>query len=321
MLDIIIVNYKSTNYLSDCLFSIAQSRDGLSANIYVFDNGSNDNIDQINNSFPDTFIIKNNHNIGFSKAVNRILRKTTSPYALVLNPDTTIDTEFLPSVMSFMEKNPDVGIAGPKVFNTDGSVQGSARSFPRFHTAFFGRSALLTKLFPNNRITCTNLLTTNCDGKSSMAVDWVSGSCMVVRREALDDVGLLDERFFLYWEDVDWCQRMWQKGWKVTYYPQASIEHRVGGSSDKNLVRAVFEFHKSAYLYFKKYFKSYCLILKPVVFLGLSFRFFVLVCLRLMRRWIVKLMQDAKITVFQNKRINSCSALIKWFSSSQGGED
>ncbi len=154
-----------------------------------------------------------------------------------------------------------------------------------------------------------------------MEVDWVSGSCMAVRREALDDVGLLDERFFLYWEDVDWCQRMWQKGWKVTYYPQASVEHYIGGSSEHNLIRSIFEFHKSAYLYFKKYFKSYYLIIKPVVFLGLSFRFVVLLSARLARRWIVKLIQYAKITVVQNKRINSFTSLAKWFSSPQEGED
>jgi GT2 family glycosyltransferase len=265
------------------------SLNGLDAHVFVFDNGSKDNVNQVNFAFPDTFLIKNSHNIGFSKAVNRILRKTTSPYALVLNPDTIIDKVFIPSVVSFMENNPDVGITGPKIFSLDGSVQGSARTFPTFHTAFFGRSALLTKMFPQNRITRANILTRNCDGKTPMEVDWVSGACMVVRREAITDVGLLDERFFLYWEDVDWCKRMRQKGWKVNYYPCVSIEHCIGGSSEQNLIRAVFEFHRSAYRYFKKYFKSYCLIIKPVVFLGLSLRFFVLLCLRLIRRWIVKL--------------------------------
>ncbi len=321
MLDIIIVNYKSTHYLTRCLSSVFESMDGLSVNVFVFDNGSKDNVDQIKNFFPNTFLIKHKHNIGFSKAVNKVLRKTDSPYAVVLNPDTIIDKDFLKSITSYMDGNPDVGIVGPKIFNPDGSIQGSARSFPTFHTAFFGRSALLTKLFPNNRITCANILTHQCDGKTPMEVEWVSGSCMIVRRKALDDVGSLDERFFLYWEDVDWCKRMWKRGWKVSYYPQASIEHYVGGSSEQNLTRAVFEFHKSAYRYFKKYFKPYRLIFKPVVFLGLCFRFFVLFFLRSARRWIVKLMRYAKITVVQNKRINSFTLLAKWFSSPQKGKD
>ncbi len=321
MLDIIIVNYKSTPYLLGCLTSVFESIDGLKATVFVFDNGSHENLDSINETHPDTILIKNSNNLGFSRAVNNVLKKTISPYAVILNPDTTIDKGFLKSITSYMVSNPDVGIAGPKIFNPCGSIQGSARSFPALHTVFFGRGALLSKLFPNNRITCTNILTQNCDGKTPMEVDWVSGACMVVRREAIIDVGLLDERFFLYWEDVDWCKRMQRKGWKVTYYPRVSIEHYVGGSSEQNLTRAVFEFHKSAYRYFKKYFKSYRLTLKPVVFLGLSFRFSVLLCLRLMRRWIVKLMRDAKTTVVQNKRINSFPLLAKWFSSPQERED
>jgi GT2 family glycosyltransferase len=321
MLDIIIVNYKSTPYLLDCLSSVFGSFNGLSVNVFVFDNDSNDNVDQINESFPKTFLTKNTKNIGFSKAVNNVLKRTTSKYAVILNPDTIVDQEFLKSIVSYMDANPGVGIAGPKIFDQGGTIQGSARLFPTFHTVFFGRSALLTKMFPKNRFTCANLLTSTCDGKTPMEVDWVSGSCMTVRREALDDVGLLDERFFLYWEDVDWCKRMWKRGWKVAYYPEASIEHYVGGSSEQNLIRAIFEFHKSAYRYFKKYFKSYRLILKPVVFLGLSFRFFVLLFLRLARRRIVKLMQYAKTTVVQNKRINSFPALAKWFTSPREREN
>lgn len=330
MLDIIIVNYKSTRYLTRCLSSVFESIDGLGAHVHVFDNGSNDDVGQINQSFPNTFLTKNSQNIGFSRAVNTVLKETNRRYVLILNPDTIVDKGFLKAIGSYMDTNPEVGIAGPKIFDPCGTIQGSARSFPTFHTAFFGRSALISKLFPKNRITRANLLTGNCDGKTPMEVDWVSGSCMAVRREAINDVGLLDERFFLYWEDVDWCKRMWKKGWKVVYYPQASIEHYVGGSSEQNLIRAVFEFHKSAYRYFKKYFKSYGSILKLVVFLGLSFRFVLLLFLRLARRWIVKLVQRAKTIVFQNKaprsklrgvmaktnkRISSFPPIAKWFSS------
>ena len=117
-----------------------------------------------------------------------------------------------------------------------------------------------------------------------MEVDWVSGACMVVKREALDDVGLLDERFFLYWEDVDWCKRMWNKGWKVTYYPRATIQHTVGGSSENNLIRSIFEFHKSAYAYFVRYYKSPKLFIKPLIITGLSLRFCGVLLLQSLRR-------------------------------------
>jgi GT2 family glycosyltransferase len=127
-----------------------------------------------------------------------------------------------------------------------------------------------------------------------MDVDWVCGACMVVRREALDNVGLLDERFFLYWEDADWCNRMWQKDWRVTYCPKVSIKHYAGGSSERNLLQSVFEFHRSAYRYFIKYFKSYFIILKPVVFLGLAFRFLGILILHSVRHSILRLKRNYK---------------------------
>jgi GT2 family glycosyltransferase len=107
-----------------------------------------------------------------------------------------------------------------------------------------------------------------------MKVDWVSGACMVVRGEAVRDVGFMDERFFLYWEDADWCRRMLQKGWQVVYFPGATAYHRVGGSSQKNILRSVFEFHKSSYRLFAKYAKGLPRFVKPLVILGLSLRLF-----------------------------------------------
>jgi len=93
-----------------------------------------------------------------------------------------------------------------------------------------------------------------------MEVDWVSGACMVVRRKAVDDIGLMDERFFLYWEDADWCKRMWKKGWKVVYFPQGSVVHYVGGSSTEAFLRSSFEFHKSSYKLFEKQSKDFSLV-------------------------------------------------------------
>jgi len=273
MIDLIIVNYKSTDFLHTCLSSVYDNLNGTKVNVHVFDNGSNDHVDLIETNFPNTSLIKHHHNLGFSKAVNKIIKKTSSPYIVLLNPDTIVNKNFFESIISFIQKHPDVGILGPKILDPDGSIQGSARAFPTFLSAWFGRRSLLTKMFPDSRATSANILTNKSDGKSSMEVDWISGACMVVRRQALEDVGLLDERFFLYWEDVDWCKRMWDKGWKVTYYPQATIQHAVGGSSEHYLIRSIFEFHKSAYIYLVKYFKSPKLLIKPLIIAGLSLRF------------------------------------------------
>jgi GT2 family glycosyltransferase len=284
MIDLIVVNYKSTDFLHTCLSSVYGNLNGTKVNAHVVDNGSRDHVHLIKGTFPETILTINNNNLGFSKAVNKIIKKTSSPYIVILNPDTIVFDDFFESVIAFMENNSDVGILGPKVLNPDNCVQGSARAFPTFRSAFFGRRSVLTRMFPNNRFTCANILSHLSDGTAPMEVDWVSGACMVVKRKALDDVGLLDERFFLYWEDVDWCKRMWDKGWKVTYYPQATIQHAVGGSSEHNLIRSIFEFHKSAYTYFVKYFKSPKLLIKPLIFAGLSLRFLGILLLQLIQR-------------------------------------
>ena len=284
MIDLIIVNYKSTDFLHTCLSSVYENLNGTKVNVHVFDNGSDDHVDLIKTNFPKISLIKNHRNLGFSSGVNRVLEKTSSPYILILNPDTIVYDDFFESVVGFMKKNSDVGILGPKVLDKAHCVQGSARAFPTLRSALFGRRSLLTRMFPRNRFTCANILSNLSDGKTPMEVDWVSGACMVVKREALDDVGLLDERFFLYWEDVDWCKRMWNKGWKVTYYPQATIKHAVGGSSEHNVFRSVFEFHKSAYAYFAKHFQSPRLLIKPLVVAGLSLRFCGILLLQSARR-------------------------------------
>ena len=272
LVDIVIVNYNSTDHLLGCLGSIHNSLKELPAKIIVQDNASKDNVERVTSAFPKVDLTKNRYNIGFSKAVNRGLQQGSAPYIVLLNPDTTVQDGLFRSAISYMEENPEVGILGPRILNTDGSVQGSARGFPTPLTALFGRNSLLTRIFPNNRLTQENILTTRSDGKTPMEVDWVSGACMLVRREAVEDVGLMDERFFMYWEDADWCRRMLQGGWKVSYFPQASILHYVGVSSEQLLFRSIFEFHKSIYWLFHKYNKPFLWFLEPIVIGGLSFR-------------------------------------------------
>lgn len=238
LLDIIIINYNSTDYLLGCLRSIYDSLQELPAKVIVQDNHSEDGVDRVKVEFRQVILSRNSYNMGFAKAINNALKQSDSPFIVLLNPDTYVMNGFFDPIIHYMEKNPDVGILGPKILNHDGSVQGSARTFPTPLTGLFGRSSLISRFFPNNPFTRANILTTRSDGKTPMEVDWVSGACMVVRRKALDDVGLLDERFFMYWEDADWCRRMWRKGGKVVYFPQASVVHYVGVSSDKALSRS-----------------------------------------------------------------------------------
>ena len=272
LLDIIIVNYKSTGLLIRCLGSVYDSTNGIPIRTFVQDNDSRDGVDRASATFPQINLTKNSCNMGFAKAVNRALEQGTAPYVLLLNPDTIVSNGFFESVLKFIEGNQDVGIVGSKILNKDGTVQGSARRFPTPFTALFGRATLLTRLFPNNRFSRANVLTTRSDGRTPMEVDWVSGACMLLRRKALDEASYLDDRFFLYWEDADLCRRVRESGWKVVYFPQASVWHCVGGSSQKRVFRSAIDFHKSSYRLFDKYAKGLLRIIKPLVIAGLSFR-------------------------------------------------
>ena len=284
-LDIIIVNYNSTDYLLRCLKSVYDSLQQFSAKIFVQDNASEDSVDRVSLMFPQVLLSKSSYNMGFAKAINNALGKGTGPYVVLLNPDTYLSDNFFEPVLSYMETNPDLGIIGPKILESDGSTQGSARSFPTPLTALFGRTSLLSRLFPGNRLTGANILTTQCDGKTPMEVDWVSGACMVVRRRAIERVGPLDERFFLYWEDADWCRRMWDSGWKVVYYPQASVKHFVGGSSERSRFRSTVEFHKSAYRLFAKHAKGAQRLAIPLAMGALTLRLFLSLTWNAMHLW------------------------------------
>lgn len=284
MIDIVIVNYNSTRYLLNCLDSIQKSIGEIPVKIYVEDNASNDGVESIKKEFPEVELNVNRQNTGFAGGVNRGVQRGNNPYVILLNPDTFVMPPFFDNCYRFMIKNPDVAIMGPRIYDHDGCLQNSARGFPTPLTAFFGRSSFLSRKFPRNPITSRNLLSLKSDGKTPMEVDWVSGACMVVRRSAIDEVGLLDERFFMYWEDADWCMRMRESGWKVIYYPQTSIYHYIGGSSEKKIIRSVYEFHKSVYILFEKYFPSPFSYLKPVVFCGLGLRVFLVLATQFFQR-------------------------------------
>lgn len=276
MFDIIIVNYNSTDLALSCLASLNQSLNGLPVNIYVVDNASIDDVDRVVAEFPDVRLLKNSINLGFARGTNQILKRSSAPYAIILNPDTLFQERFFEPVMSFLEENLDVGILGPKIVNPDGSVQGSARAFPSLLTAFFGRNTFLTRLIPKNPISQKNVVTLQGNGTSPTKVDWVSGACMVIRRKSLELTGFFDERFFMYWEDADLCRRMWNNGWKVIYFPRATLLHHIGQSSRKRKLGSEWNFHISAYRLFSKYAEGKARFLKPIVALGLFGRFIIL---------------------------------------------
>ncbi|MBW2707728.1 MAG: glycosyltransferase [Deltaproteobacteria bacterium] len=274
-LDVIIVNYNSTLPLLHCIESLLNAEGAISLTIHVHDNASSekDDVDRLTRAFPEVRLTKNHSNLGFAKAVNNALKQGSAPNVLILNPDTLVQPGLLSDTMGYMAEHPDVGVLGPMIFDGDGAIQGSARAFPNLLTALFGRKSILSKIFPSNPITRENILTARSDGMTPMEVDWVSGACMFVKREAFNHVGPLDDKFFMYWEDADWCRRMWQKGWKVVYFPRSSVMHYVGVSSETNVFRSILEFHRSIYRLFDKHANMPYSLLKPLVFWGVTYRF------------------------------------------------
>lgn len=176
-------------------------------------------------------LITNKKNKGFAAASNQAIIATDSRYILLINSDCEVYGGSLNKLTDYMDKNPQVAIAGPKIINSDGSVQYSCRRFP----SFFGAAAhsILVHIYPNNPVSRKYMMT-DVSRDEPFKVDWVSGACMMVRRSVLEDSGLLDENYFMYVEDIDICYRMWQNGWEVHYMPHSEILHHIGGSSKKS---------------------------------------------------------------------------------------
>ena len=270
--DIIIVNYNSTDHVINCIRSIISHIKICDVNIIVSDNNSDDGPERIKQAFEDVWLIKNSRNIGFSKANNIAISLCQSPYLIVLNPDTVVMEGFFDNILDFIAKNKKFGIIGPKIYERDQSIQGSARSFPTLLTFLFGRRSPLTRLYPNNTITKKNILNIQFNGDGPLEVDWVSGACMVMRRKIIKELGCFDENFFLYWEDADLCKRVKEAGWCIAYYPGAEIIHFTGKSSDTIPYFAIYHFHKSCYYLYRKHSNGFRKILTPLVFFGLTLR-------------------------------------------------
>jgi GT2 family glycosyltransferase len=177
-----------------------------------------------------------------------------------------------------LDRHPDVGVVGPRITNLDGTVQASARRFPDFTTAIAGRSSWLTRVLPRNPLSRHNLPALDVQSGEPVDVDWVSGACMMVRRAAFDQVGGMDEGFFLYWEDADFCRRLEDAGWRTTYWPAVSVLHAGAGSSRYAIDASLVAFHQSACRLYRKHARGPARLLTPFVRVALRIR------LALMRR-------------------------------------
>ena len=257
-LSLILVSYRSREPLLACLRALRTDARaaGIRTETVVVDNDSRDGtLEALAAEFPDARLIANRENVGYARAVNQGLTATGAPFALVLNPDCTVQAGALRALLDHAAAHPRAGLVGPKILNPDGSLEFSARSFPDLLTFLFNRYSLLTRLFPGNRFSRRYLLT-DWDHASVREVDWISGACMLARRTAVEQVGGMDEAFFMFNEDVDWAHRMNDAGWKVTFVPSAQAMHRVGASRRRVSPKVIIERHRGMIHYHLKHHRT-----------------------------------------------------------------
>lgn len=254
-LTIVIVNYNVRELLRDCLRSVLASAVRGSVEVIVVDNCSSDgSAEMVAADFPSVRLIVSPNNDGFAAANNRGLRAAgPSRYLMLLNPDTVVPPDALQRMLDYLDANPEVGVLGPKLVKADGRLDlACRRSFPNPRIAFYHAFGL-DKLFPHSREFAQYNLT-YLDEDELSEVDCVVGAAMMVRAEALERAGLLDESFFMYGEDLDWAFRIRQTGWKVIYNPAVVIVHYKGQSSKQRSVRSILAFYDAMVTFHRKHY-------------------------------------------------------------------
>jgi N-acetylglucosaminyl-diphospho-decaprenol L-rhamnosyltransferase len=243
---VVTVNYRSWPYTLRCIDSL-YATDYEDFEVVVVDNDQ-----EAPPKIPHLVrLIRNPENVGFAEACNQGMFVSNGEYVVFINPDTLVEERFFESLEEFLDENPGAGVVGTKVMDTEGNLQLTARKELNLFSGLLGRTSLLTRLFPKSPLV-RHLFPAAQKLAGPTPVDWVSGTCMTVRRRTLEEIGTMDERFFMYFEDADLCRRAREAGWLVYYLPQIEVLHHSGASS-RNRSRAIWDLHKSAFLYHRKH--------------------------------------------------------------------
>ena len=252
-LSVIVVYYRSPRALRACLASLPEALSGLDAEVLVIDNASGDGMAaEVRRDHPGVRLVENPENVGFARAVNRGLDLARGRCLALLNPDTRPEPGVFRTLVDHLDAHPGTGAAGPRIVDPDGSLQLSCRRFPTHWTGLFNRYSLFTRLFPSNPWSRSYLML-DFDHASTRSVDWISGACLVTRRDVVERVGPMDGAFFLFNEDVDWCRRMHLAGYTVDYVPAATCMHEIGASKGRIPAWLVWRRHMGMRHYFRKH--------------------------------------------------------------------
>jgi GT2 family glycosyltransferase len=252
-LSIIIVSWNVADLLAGCLQSLAEerARTQMTIEVIVVDSASSDGSPQmVRERFPWVTVIACTQNVGFPRGNNMGLEVARGELLLLLNPDTLVHPRALQAMAGAMVAHQDVGLLGPQLRNENGTIQSSRRRFPTPLTAFF-ESTWMQKWAPERLMGRFYMLDTADDLVQD--VDWVMGACMLTRRTIVDSVGGMDEAYFMYSEELDWCRRIATAGWRILYWPEAVITHYMGKSSEQAIVHRHIHFNQSKLRYIRKY--------------------------------------------------------------------
>jgi len=273
MISFIIVTYNSEKYIRECLNHILDAAD-IPYEIIVVDNDSKDSTRQIvKNEFKSVRLIESDKNLGYAYGVNTGVRNANKDIIFLLNPDARILPSNLLDSITYISSN-HVGVLGPKVTNPhDAGRQFSARRFPTLRTGIFNKSSIFTSLIPNNKFSREYLNPIVSDDKLQQ-IDWVSGCAMIFRKDVFNLIGGFDEDFFVFYEDIDFCNRLNKTGYKVVYNPAVVVSHEIGISKTVPTIRINYERHRGMWVYYLKHFQRNGL-LDAIVVCGIILRFIV----------------------------------------------
>lgn len=241
ILSVIIVNFNTKDLLKDCLSSILRQAQGINFEVLVVDNGSTDDSTvMIKEKFPQVSLIENKKNLGFAKANNQGIKRAGGKYILLLNSDTILKDNPLFRLIRFAEKHPQAGVIGGRLLNRDGREQPSVAPFFTLPKAFLWLLTGDRFLYSSPRKPCQ--------------VDWVMGAALMIKKEVIDKAGFLDEKFFMYMEEQEWCYRIKKAGWQVWFYPGAEIFHLIRGSSPEGRQKAILGIYQGLIYFYQKHF-------------------------------------------------------------------
>lgn len=269
-LGVLIVSWNTRDLLRKCLQSLHAEllSSGIPADVILVDNASADgSADMARAEFPWVKVIANVDNRGFAAANNQGLRETSANNILLLNPDTEVQPGSLVTLLQFLKDHPKAGIVAPQLLNSDGSIQRSCREFPTFAGMLFELLGL-SKLFPNDkRFGAYKMLDFAHD--TAREVDQPEGACLLIPRRVIDEVGSLDEGYWMLFEEVDWCYRIKKAGWQIWFTPSAKVVHHYGQSIKQVKVRMIVSSHRGLYRFWAKHYCGNMWPTKPFVFTGL----------------------------------------------------